>query len=81
MNIAGCCDDGFNDLDDVELVSLDPILEPLPECLNDLNSFPVRVDGLAGAVDYSSESKFQLPCSRKWMYLSLHTMRVSNFLG
>ena len=93
MNIAGCCDEDFNDLDDVELVSLDPILQPLPECLNGLNSFPVGTDGHAGAVDYSSESNFQLPCSRKkcvgvskqcmfdpaWLLLSKICIQCSTF--
>ena len=56
MVIAGY--DGSK-IDDVELVSLDPILQPLPECLTELNPFPLSVSGLAGALDYSSESDYQ----------------------
>ena len=49
---------GFNGtdgiaMDDVELVSLDPTLRPLPECLIELSPLPVPVDGHAGALDYS----------------------------
>ena len=42
-------------LDDVELTSLNPELLPVPECLENLNSFPFEVAGHAGALDYSRE--------------------------
>ena len=42
-------------LDDVELTSLDPEMFPVPECLENLNSLPVKVDSHAGALDYSRE--------------------------
>ena len=48
--------DGSYYLDDIELTSLDPELFPVPECLENLNSMPVRVSGHAGALDYSRES-------------------------
>ena len=41
-------------LDDVELVSLDPILQPVPDCLAQLNPLPEAIDNAAGAVDTSS---------------------------
>ena len=47
---------GFEDtsyLDDVELVSINPVLNPVPECLSQLNSLPHALTGAAGAVDYS----------------------------
>ena len=55
---------GFNGtdgiaMDDVELVSLDPTLRPLPECLTELSPLPVQVDGHAGALDYSGESDYE----------------------
>ena len=46
-------------IDDVELVSLDPILQPLPECLTELNPTPVVLSNHAGALDYSGKSGFQ----------------------
>ena len=46
-------------MDDVELVSLDPILQPLPECLTELNPTPVVLTDHVGALDYSGESGFQ----------------------
>ena len=55
MVIAGY--DGST-IDDVELVSLDPILQPLPECLTELNPYPILSTGHAGALDYSGESGF-----------------------
>ena len=42
-------------LDDVELVSLDPVLQPLPECLTELNPLALPLSGPGGALDYSSE--------------------------
>ena len=51
--------DGRNAIDDVELVSLDPTLQPLPDCLTKLNPFPVAIDGVAGALDFSG--KLTLP--------------------
>ena len=45
---------GYNGtyLYDVELTSLDPIFNPLPDCLTQLNNFPIPY-GSAGALDYS----------------------------
>jgi len=43
-------DDGY--LYDVELVSLDPITSPVPDCLTQLNPFPIPSYGSAGANDY-----------------------------
>ena len=43
-----------NVLDDVELVSLDPILHPVPDCLTRLNPLPVPTQWASGAVDYTS---------------------------
>ena len=56
MVIGG--DDGRK-LDDVELVSLDPISQPVPECLTELNPLPVTVYEAAGGLDYSGESRCQ----------------------
>ena len=41
-------------LDDVELISLDPILQPVPDCLAQLNPLPEAIYYAAGAVDTSS---------------------------
>ena len=35
--------------DSVELLSLDGIANPIPDCLQELNGFPIRVTGAAGA--------------------------------
>ena len=51
MTIGGYGDLDY--LDDVELTSLDTELFPLPECLESLNSFQVKVYSHAGALDYS----------------------------
>ena len=45
-------------LDDVELISLDPVLTPVPDCLTQLNSFPIAFYAAAGALDYSGNSEF-----------------------
>ena len=39
-------------LDDVELVSIDPLLHPVPDCLSRLNPLPELTGGSAGAIDY-----------------------------
>ena len=51
MVIGGYEDTSY--LDDVELVSINPVLNPVPECLSQLNSLPLSLTGAAGAVDYS----------------------------
>ena len=38
-------------LDDVELVSLNPTLNPVPDCLSNLNSLPFPLAGAAGTAD------------------------------
>ena len=43
---------------DVELLSLDPISRPVPDCLTYLNPLPQWITGAAGALDYSGESIF-----------------------
>ena len=43
-------------LDEVELVSLDPALHPVPGCLSQLNPMPVPTGGGAGGLDYSRKS-------------------------
>ena len=48
MVIGGYQNTSF--LDDVELVSLNPTLNPVPECLSNLNSLPFPLAGSAGAV-------------------------------
>ena len=54
MAIGGYYYDGGSVyLDDVELVSLDPDLHPVPDCLTQLNPLPTPVDLVAGALDYS----------------------------
>ena len=53
MAIGGFGGLGFA-LDDVELVSLDPISQPVPDCLTELNPLPEETDYAAGALDYSS---------------------------
>ena len=45
-------------LDDVELISLDPITNPVPDCLTKLNKLPTSLSDLAGALDYSGSLKF-----------------------
>ena len=49
---------GFNGsyLDEVELVSIDPVLHPVPECLSQLNPLPALTGASAGAIDYESKS-------------------------
>ena len=44
--------------DDVELVPLDPILYPVPDCLTELNPLPVTNAGAAGGLDYSGKFVF-----------------------
>ena len=46
--------DSSSYLDDVELVSLDPILQPVPDCLAQLNPLPEATAYAAGALDTSS---------------------------
>ena len=41
-------------IDDVELVSLDPILHPIPDCLSQLNPLPEVTKYAAGSLDYTS---------------------------
>ena len=43
-------------LDEVELVSIDPVLYPVPDCLSQLNPLPEPHGGAAGALDYSRKS-------------------------
>ena len=43
-----------NVLNDVELVSLDPILHPIPDCLAQLNPLPEFTFMAAGSLDYTS---------------------------
>ena len=43
-----------NGLNDVELVSLDPILHPIPDCLTKLNPLPQFTTQAAGSLDYTS---------------------------
>ena len=43
-------------LDDVELVSIDPISHPVPDCLSQLNPLPELTGGSAGALDYLGKS-------------------------
>ena len=52
LMVIGGYEDTSN-LDDVELVSINPVLNPVPECLSQLNSLPLSLTGAAGAVDYS----------------------------
>ena len=49
---------GFNGsyLDEVELVSIDPVLHPVPECLSQLNPLPALTGASAGALDYLGKS-------------------------
>ena len=44
---------GYNgdNLAEVEVVSLDPINNPVPPCLNNLKELPVALDAMAGATD------------------------------
>ena len=48
---------GFNGsyLDELELVSIDPVLHPVPECLSQLNPLPALTGASAGALDYSGK--------------------------
>ena len=46
MVVAGL-DSG--NVDTVELVSLDPLNHPVPDCLKDLAPYPIRVRGASGA--------------------------------
>ena len=47
-------------LDDVELVSIDPELHPVPDCLSQLNPLPALTGASAGALDYSRKSVVRL---------------------
>ena len=49
--------------DDVELAPLDPILYPVPDCLTQLNPFPVNNAGAAAGLDYSG--KFGLSSEKR----------------
>lgn len=51
MAIGG---ENANVLNDVELVSLDPILHPIPDCLAQLNPLPEFTKWAAGSLDYTS---------------------------
>ena len=53
MTIGGETTNG-DVLDDVELVPVDPIFHPVPDCLTQLNSLPEVTKYTAGALDYSS---------------------------
>ena len=58
MSIGGSRKFFFGDPErtaDVELTSLDPDKFPVPECLENLNPFPVEIYAHAGALDYSRE--------------------------
>ena len=46
-------------LDEVELVSIDPVLHPVPDCLTQLNPLPEPHGGAAGALDYSGKGAFK----------------------
>ena len=49
---------GYNgsQLDDVELISLEPKLSPLKDCLTQLNPLPEPIENAVGALDYSRKS-------------------------
>ena len=47
---------GPKTIDDVELVAIDPILHPVPDCLTELNPLPHPVAWSAGALDYSGKT-------------------------
>ena len=49
---------GYNgsQLDDVELISLEPKLSPLKDCLTQLNPLPEPTENAVGALDYSRKS-------------------------
>ena len=47
-------------LDDVELVSIDPLLHPVPDCLSQLNPLPALTGASAGALDYLGKSNVWL---------------------
>ena len=55
MTIGGTGPSGTGYLDDVELTSLEPDSSPIPECLSDLNPFPIELALSAGALEYSSK--------------------------
>ena len=59
---------------DVELVSLDPILSPVPDCLTELNPFPMTSYSSAGALDYSGTSSI-------FSRTVLETHRIGHFAG
>ena len=59
---------------DVELVSLDPILSPVPDCLTQLNPFPMTSYSAAGALDYSGTSSI-------FSRTVLETHRIGHFAG
>ena len=56
MVIGGYTSPTTTFLDDVELVPIDPDLYPVPECLSQLNPFPVPRAAMAGALDNSRKS-------------------------
>lgn len=47
---------GNNARYDVELLSLDPVSHPVPDCLMQLNSHPEDINDAAGALDYSGKT-------------------------
>jgi hypothetical protein len=55
---------GYSSL--VEVVSLDPEINPVPNCLEELNSFPTAVTKAAGAVLGAGKicylDKYVFPC-------------------
>ena len=51
----------------MEIVSLDPISSPVPDCLTELNQYPAYSDGSAGALDYSGngiQSRWIIWCTK-----------------
>ena len=53
--VLGGYNGGEGDLDNVELVSLDPTSQPVPDCLMRLNPLPATLRNAAGALDINGE--------------------------
>ncbi len=53
--VVGGLNDFNSQVNAVELVSLDPINHPVPDCLRNLGRYPVPVEGAAGATLHHGE--------------------------
>ena len=63
-------------LADVELLSPDPITNPVPECQDQPNPLGVPIRAAGGAIDYSSKSMLD---DGKELYVHVHRNNILHF--